>query len=142
MFAGFSADNPAPDYYNLMYLSVNVVTGFAVLFCLAIRNVRKIENHKRLMLFATIFLLPPGINRLYMVIWELAEAPVLWTYLTMDALVAAILIYDWRSLGKISRISMLGAVVVVIPHLLHSLLASSGLYTGLYDFLEGLYYYR
>jgi len=142
MFAGFSAGNPTPDFNNLMYLSVNAVIGFAVLFCLAIRNVRKIENHKRLMLFATIFLLPPGINRMYMVVWELAEAPVLWTYLTMDILVAAILIYDWRTLGRVSRISVMGATVVFIPHLLHPVMASSGFYIGVYDFLSGLYYYR
>jgi len=142
MFAGASANSGIPDYNSLMYLSVNAVVGFAALFCLAIRNVRRIENHKRLMLSATIFILPPGINRLYMVIWELAEAPVFWTYLTMDLLVAAILVYDWRTLGKISPISILGAVVVVMPHLMHPLLASSGMYTGVYGFLEGLYYYR
>lgn len=142
MFAGASANSGIPDYNDLMYLSVNAVIGFAALFCLAVRNVRRVESHKRLMLFATIFLLPPGINRLYMVIWELAEAPVFWTYLTMDLLVAAILVYDWRSLGKFSPISILGTAVLVIPHLLHPLMASSGIYTGFYEFLEGLYYYR
>lgn len=142
MFAGASANSGIPDYNNLMYLSVNAVIGFAGLFCLAMRNVSRIENHKRLMLFATIFILPPGINRLYMVIWELGEAPVLWTYLTMDLLVAAILVNDCRTLGKVSPISILGASFVVAPHLLHPLMASSGMYTGFYGFLEGLYYYR
>ncbi len=133
MFAGAPANSGIPDYNNLMYLSVNAVIGFAGLFCLAMRNVSRIENHKRLMLFATIFILPPGINRLYMVVWELGEAPVLWTYLTMDLLVAAILVNDCRNaaLGKVSPISYSGRSPHLLrhrPHLLHPLMASSGMY--------------
>lgn len=142
MFAGSQIGNRTPDYPNLMYLSVMAVIGFAALFCLAIRNVRTPESHKRLILFATIFLLPPGINRLYMVLFELVNAPVFWTYLTMDMLVVAILIYDWRSLGKISKASMIGASCVVVPHVLHVVLADSGAFLSFYVLLEGLAYYR
>lgn len=58
LFGNFTRANPGPDYYGLMYLSVMAVLGFTILFCLAIRNVRRPEYHRRLILFATLPLLP------------------------------------------------------------------------------------
>lgn len=142
MFAGSVGDNRTPDYNDLMYLSIVAISGFALLFSLAIRNVRTPENHKRLILLATIFLLPPGINRLYMVLFELIEAPVFWTYLTMDILVAAILLYDWRTLGKISKASVVGSACILTPHVLHIVLVDSGPFVSFYEVLAGLAYYR
>lgn len=142
MFAGSVGDNKTADYNDLMYLSIVAIGGFALLFCLAIRNVRTPESHKRLILLATIFLLPPGINRLYMVLFELVEAPVYWTYLTMDILVAAILLYDWRTLGKISKASMVGSACILTPHALHIVLVDAGFMVSFYDALAGFAYYR
>jgi hypothetical protein len=79
-----------PNYYDFTYLGYAAVLLFGVLFTLAIRQTRQPDNHRRLMLLATIPLLPPGINRLYQVSLNLAEAPVLAPYLTMDVLLAAI----------------------------------------------------
>jgi hypothetical protein len=61
----------APFYYDLFYLSLAALGGFGILFTLAIRHVRDPENHRRLILFATIPLLPPGINRTYQVLGQL-----------------------------------------------------------------------
>ena len=89
LFGRFHITNPQPDYYNLMYLGLVAPLGFSLLFCLAIRNVRNPENHKRLILFATMCLLAPGINRLYMVPFSLTNLPLPAMYLTIDALIAA-----------------------------------------------------
>ena len=142
LFAGSQIDAPIPDFYNLMYLAVGAVIGFSALFCFAIRNVRTPDSHKRFILYATIILLPPGINRLYMATFGLVDLPVLATYLTMDALVVAILVYDWRTQGTFSKASQIGALVVVMPQLLHPLLASATPFIEFYEFLASLSYYR
>jgi hypothetical protein len=109
---------------------------------LAIRNTRKPDYHRRLILFATIPLLPPGINRLYQVTMSLPNVPVLATYLTMDAIVAAMLIYDLRSLNRISGASIVGASVVVGLQLLHIPIANSDAFAVVCRVLGDLMYYR
>ena len=137
-----SGDTSGPFYYDLMYLSVMALLGFGFLFTLAIRQVRKPENHRRLILFATIPLLPPGINRMYQVVLQLPYLPVLATYLTMAAIAAAILVYDWRTSGKVSKASMIGAAVVFGQQLLHVPISRSDTFVEFTSFLSSLIYYR
>jgi hypothetical protein len=138
-----AADSPdTPRYYDLMYLGITALLGFGTLFTLAIRQVRKPDNHRRLILLATIPLLPPGINRLYQVAFSLSDLPVLATYLTMDVLLAAILIHDWRTLGKISQVSLLGGALIVAMQLLHVPVSGSGTFAGICQFLTDQVYYR
>jgi hypothetical protein len=131
-----------PFFYDLMYLSIAALLGFGFLFTLAIRQVRNPENHRRLILFATIPLLPPGINRMYQVVFQLPNLPVLATYLTMAVIAAAILVYDWRTLGKISKASIIGATVVYGQELLHIPISHSEAFAGVVSFLSSLIYYR
>jgi hypothetical protein len=142
MFGRFARPNPMPDYYALMYLSVVALVSFATLFCLAIRNTRRPENHKRLMLFACINLLPPGVNRLYMVSAGITAAPVLATWLTLDALAIAMLVYDWRKLGKITTASLTGAAFVFVPQLLYPAIGNSVAFASFTRMLTDLAYYR
>jgi hypothetical protein len=142
LFGNFTRANPVPDYYGLMYLSVMAVIGFGTLFSLAIRNVRRPEHHRRLILFATLPLLPPGINRLYMVTFGLERIPFLAMYLTLDALAAAILIHDWRTMGRISKASLIGAAFLLLQQLLHWPIASSDAFTRFTHALTDLARYR
>ena len=142
LFMGVGSRNPAPTFYPLSYLSVLAVLSFGVLFCLSIRSTRKPEDHKRLMLFATINLLPPGINRLYMISFGLTELPLLATWLTLDAMALAILIYDWRTLGRISGATWIGAACVVLPQLLYPLVVDSAAFASLCSTLGSMAYYR
>lgn len=141
LFGDFNSTD-SPSYYDLMYLSVVAMLGFGTLFTLAIRNTRRPEFHRRLILFATIPLLPPGINRLYQVALSLPDLPVMATYLTMDAIVAALLIYDWRTLNRISGASMIGVAIVLVPQVLHVPLAGSEAFAGFCRVLADLMYYR
>lgn len=75
-----------PFYYDLNFLSLAALGGFGILFTLAMRHTRDPENHRRLILFAMIPLLPPGINRTYQVLGQLDYLPVVATYLTMAAI--------------------------------------------------------
>lgn len=137
-----SGDTSGPFYYDLMYLSVMALLGFGFLFTLAIRQARKPENHRRLILFATIPLLPPGINRMYQVVFQLDYLPVLATYLTMAALATAILVHDWRTTGRINGASKIGAAVVFGQELLHWPISNSAVFADVTAFLTGLVYYR
>ena len=135
-------DSTGPFYYDLMYLAIMAMLGFGFLFTLAIRQARNPENHRRLILFATIPILPPGINRMYQVVFQLDYLPVLATYLTMAAIAAAILTHDWRSNRKFSSASMIGAAVVFGQELLHWPITRSDAFADVTSFLAGLVYYR
>lgn len=134
--------NPPADYYYLMYLSVVALISFGTLFCLAIRNTRRPDNHRLLILFATINLLPPGINRLYMMVFELTETPLLATFLTMDVLALAVLIHDWRARRKISSAALTGAAFVLLPQLLCVPIVNSAAFVSLIGVMTDLAYYR
>lgn len=137
-----SGDTSGPFYYDLMYLSVMALLGFGFLFTLAIRNTRRPDNHRRLILFATIPILPPGINRTYQVLGQLDYLPVVATYLTMAAIAAAILVHEWRTTRGISNTSKIGAAVVFGQQLLHAPIAGSAAFAGFTSFVTGLVYYR
>lgn len=137
-----TGDTSGPFYYDLMYLAIAALLGFGFLFTLAIRQVRNPEYHRRLILFATIPLLPPGINRMYQVAFQLDYLPVVATYVTMAAIAAAMLYYDWRTLGRFSKASLIGAAVVYGQQLLHWPISHSEAFAGVVRFLSGLIYYR
>jgi hypothetical protein len=142
LFGRSVRDNPPADYYDLMYLSVVALISFGTLFCLAIRNTRKPDIHRLLILFATINLLPPGINRLYMVLFGLAEAPLLATFVTMDVLALAVLIHDWRARRKIHAAAVTGAAFVLLPQLLCVPIVHSAAFAGFVRVVTDLAYYR
>jgi hypothetical protein len=129
LFLGVSNLDPSPIVYSLAYLSVTAVVSFGVLFALAIGNRRRPDAHKRLMLFSTINLLPPGINRLYGVPLGV-ELPLLATYLTLDALAIAMLVNDWRTNGRITSASLTGAAFVFVPQLLYPVLVDSAAFAS------------
>ena len=140
---GMSAsESSTPFYFDLMYLSVMALLGFGFLFTLAIRQVRNPENHRRLILLSTIPLLPPGINRTYMVVLQLDYLPVLLTYLTMAALAMSFLVYDRLRAGRVTGASMIGAGVVFAQALLHWPISTSAAFAGFTEFLLGFVYYR
>lgn len=143
MTIGLPAADPAePFYYDLNYLGIMALLGFGFLFVAAMRNTRNPESHRRYILFATIPLLPPGINRMYQVGFQLDYLPVIATYLTMAAIATAMLVYDWRTSNKLSRASIIGATVVFGQALLHFPVTGSGAFAGLMRFLTSLIYYR
>lgn len=127
--------NPGANYYHGMYLGIMAVLGFGTLFTLAIRNVRRPDVHRRMILFATLLILPPGVHRLYMVPFGLAEFPVTAMYLTLDALALTILVHEWRTTGRIAVYSTIGAGWLLLQQLLHFPVTESAWFA---DFVRGL----
>jgi len=139
---GMSGAPQSPDFFDAMYLSYMAILGFGLLFTLAMRHTRQPDAHRQLMLFAVLPLLPPGINRFYMVPFDLPQIPVLPLYLTLAAMGIAILVHEWRSRGRIGVYSMVGAGWLVMQQGLHATVVQSAWFPGFCQQLAGLVRYR
>jgi hypothetical protein len=128
--------------FDAGFLGLMAVLGFALLFTLAIRNVRKPDVHKRLILFAMLPILPPGVNRFYQVPFGLDYIPVLPLYVTLDAMALAVLVHEWRSTGKIGKYSMIGAGWIFVQSAVHVPVVHSEWFLEAVRFVAGLIRYR
>jgi hypothetical protein len=140
--AASTRDTPVPPYYDLVYLGVWSVTGFGILFALAIWQVRRPEVHKRLILLATLPLLPPAVNRMYMVPFGMTDLPLLPMYLTLDAMALAIVFQEWRATRRVGPYSIFAVVLLVSQQLLHVPVTESGWFAGFVYELTGMMRYR
>lgn len=125
-----------------IYLGIMAVTGFGILFILAIRNTRKPEIHRRLILFAMLPILPPGIHRLYMVPLGLQTFPVVAMYTTLNAMALAIIFHEWRRTGTINKYTWIGTAWLVMQQIVHATIVDTEYFTGVVQQLGGLVYYR
>jgi hypothetical protein len=125
-----------------LYLGLCAFAGFSIMFVLAIRNVRRPEIHKRMILFAMLPVLPPGVNRFWSHLLGLEPIPVVPLYLTLWAMALAILVHEWRGTGKISRYSMFGAGWIFVEGVLHKLVVHSPPFDSFAAGLLGLVHYR
>ncbi|HEY8519846.1 MAG TPA: hypothetical protein VIN61_07190 [Gammaproteobacteria bacterium] len=125
-----------------IYLGIAAVTGFGLLFTLAIRNARRPDVHRRLILFAMLPLLPPGIHRLYMVPLGLQTFPVVAMYLTLDAMALAIIVHEWRRHGTIGRHTWIGAGWILLQQAVHWAIIDTAFFAGVVEWLGALARYR
>jgi len=131
-----------PDDAGLFYLSVVAPPSFAVIFALAIRAVKTPQVHRNLILLAMVSILMPGINRFYMIGLGLTRVPFYPTYLTMDAMAAAILWHERKATGGISRMTWIAVAIVVVPQAFLPLVAPTDWFAGVITYLGSLVYYR
>lgn len=125
-----------------IFLGITAVTGFAILFVLALRHTRQPDIHRRLILFAMLPILPPGIHRLYMVPFGMQDFPVVAMYTTLDLMALAIIAHEWRTSGTINRYTWIGAGWIVMQQILHASIINTAFYANLVQQLGGLMYYR
>jgi hypothetical protein len=125
-----------------IYLGITAVTGFGLLFTLAIRNTRRPDVHRRLILFAMLPLLPPGIHRLYMVPLGLTSFPVVAMYLTLDAMALAIIIQEWRRHGTIGKYTWIGTGWIALQQVVHWAIIDTAFFAGVVQWLGDLAHYR
>lgn len=135
-------ENPSGNYFDGMYLGIMAVAGFGLLFTLAIRNVRRPEIHKRLILLAMLPILPPGIHRLYMVPFGIPYFPLLPMYLTLDALAIAILVHEWRSNARINTYTWFGVAWIGVQQILHYPVTHADWFAALVYDVSGMVHYR
>jgi len=127
---------------GVFYLGLVAPPSFAILLAMAIRAVRTPEVHRNLILMATISILMPGINRVYMQGLGVDQVPFVQTYLTMDALLAAVLWHERKATGAISRRSWAGAAVVFLPQLFLYPVSRTAWWAEFVYWLGSLVYYR
>lgn len=137
-----SIRNGGTGPFDAGFLGLMAVVGFALLFTLAIRNTRKPDVHKRLILFAMLPILPPGVNRFYQVPFSLDYIPVVPLYVTLDSMALAILVQEWRSTGKIGKYSMIGAGWIFVQSIIHVPVVHSDGFLSAVRFVAGLIRYR
>ena len=125
-----------------LYLGLCAFAGFTTMFTLAIRNRHRPEIHRRMILFAMLPVLPPGVNRFWSEALGLEPIPVVPLYLTLWSMAAAILVHEWRRTGRISRYSMLGAGWIVAEGVMHKIVVHSPAFDGFAAGLLGLVHYR
>ena len=121
---GHAAGRPAGT--DGLYLGLLAFLGFAVMFTLAIRNRTRPDIHRRMILFAMLPVIPPGVNRFWANALGLDDpVPAVWLYLTLWTMAAAILVNQWRRTGRIDRYSAFGAGWIVVQGLVHEAVVGS-----------------
>jgi hypothetical protein len=125
-----------------IYLGLLAFLGFAIMFTVAIRNRQRPDVHRRMILFAMLPVLPPGVNRFWSEALGLEPIPVVPLYATLWAMAAAILLHEWRKTGRISRYSLFGAGWIVVEGLMHKLVVGSAAFDRLAGAILSLVHYR
>jgi hypothetical protein len=127
---------------GVFFLGFVAPPSFAILLAMAIRAVRTPVVHRGLILMATIAILMPGINRVYMRGVGLEHVPFFLTYATMDVMLAAVLWHERHVTGRISALSWTGAAIVFVPQLFLKLVSSQPWWADFVHFMGSLVYYR
>ena len=113
------------------------------MFTLAIRNRARPEIHRRMILFAMLPVIPPGVNRFWAEALRLDDPiPTFWLYLTLWSMAAAILANEWRTTRKIDRYSLLGAGWIFIEGAVHETVVGSPWFDRLAGAILSLVHYR
>ena len=126
-----------------LYLGVLAALGFGIMFTLAIRNRTRPQIHKRMILFAMLPVLPPGVNRFWSNVLGLDDPiPTFWLYLTLWSMAAAILWQERRETGRISRYSLFGAGWILLQGAVHEAVVGAGWFSEFSRALLELSRYR
>ena len=123
------------DAEAFLVVPLCIIATFAVLFTLAIANIKRPEIHKRLMLLATISVLNAPVARpLLTWVWPLSgptDVPPVWInvpacWLSYLLIVAA-MIYDWRTRGKVHTVYLIAfPILLAIAYLVIPISETAG----------------
>jgi hypothetical protein len=129
-------------------VSTSMAALFGVFVATAIACVRRPEVHKRLMLLATITVLPPAIARVFYAVNVGIQAglrpglggprtveSVLLPGLVADLLIVAAMAYDWRKRGRVHPAYLIGGGVIVAVQFLRAPLSTTQGWYAIADFL-------
>jgi hypothetical protein len=129
-------------------VSTSMVTLFGVFVAAAIATVTRPQVHKRLMLLATIAIMPPAIARLFYAV-NVGIGPgvrpglgpprtvesVMTSGLIADVLIVAAVIYDLRTRGRPHPAYLIGGAIIVAVQILRAPLSTTPSWYSIADFL-------
>ncbi len=126
-----------------IYLGILAVIGFSIMFTLAIRNRGRPQIHKRMIMFAMLPVLPPGVNRFWFNALSLNDPiPTFWLYLTLWGMAGALLVHEWKQTRAISRYSLFGAGWIVLEGIAHEFTVGTPWFRAISRLILGLAEYR
>lgn len=149
---GIAAGNGA-SAKALAIVPLSQVFLFAGFFVAAVANVRRPETHKRLMLVATVNLLPPAIARVLGALLapgrrpsfaaavadvDLALMASLVGALVIDLLIVLAIVRDWRVRGRPHRVYVIGLGAMLLVHVLRIPVAQTPPWHAVADILAAL----
>ncbi len=139
--AGYFAGRPPGT--DGLYLGLLAFAGFAIMFTMAIRNRNRPQIHKRMIMFAMLPVIPPGVNRF----WANALAiddpiPTFWLYLTLWGMAGALLLQEWKTTRAISKYSLFGAGWILVEGAVHEAVVGSAWFNTAGGVLLSLVHYR
>lgn len=139
---GWAAGRPGGT--DGLYLGLLAFLGFSWMFAVAIRKrARAPQVHKRMMMFAMLPVLPPGVNRFWANALGLDDpVPTFWLYLTLWSMAAALLWQEKRATGTIGRWSMAGAGWIVVQGLVQEAVVGTEWFEALSGAILSLVHYR
>lgn len=139
---GWAAGRPAGT--DGIYLGLLAVVGFVWMFAVAIRKrARQPQVHKRMMMYAMLPVLPPGVNRFWANALGIDDpVPTFWLYLTLWSMAAALLVQERRQTGAISRWSIAGAAWIVVQGTVHEAVVGTAWFDALSGAILSLVHYR
>ena len=107
---------------------------FASFVGLAVVKRRNAQSHKRWMLLATINLLAAAFAR-----WPgVADSGPLWGFGLTDLFVVALAIWDFRSLGKMHRVTLWGGLLTILSQPLRFMISGTELWLSFARWATGL----
>jgi hypothetical protein len=141
--AGFGNDARA-----FSIVPFTAIALFAVLFTIAVLNVKKRDIHKRVMLVATVSLLQAGVGRWFLLflapprpeglVGPVAPPPVFVTVmpgLVVDLLIVIAMIHDRRRRGRVHPAYWIAGATVVAVQVLRVPLSTTGAWTRITEWL-------
>lgn len=139
---GWAAGRPGGT--DGLYLGLLAFAGFTWMFTVAIRHrARAPQVHKRMVMYAMLPVIPPGVNRFWANALGLADpVPAFWLYLTLWTMAAALLWQEKRETGGINRWSMAGAAWIFVQGAVQEAVVGSAWFEVLSGAILGLVHYR
>jgi hypothetical protein len=157
---GLAAADAAGNFDRLRLPAIaplSQIALFAVFVAAAVARVRRPETHRRLMLLATVNLLPPAVARLIGLVLrsviagtagrrnfalvanvDRVFAVTLAAALVADLLILAAIVYDWRTRGRPHRAYVIGGACILLVQLLRKPFAYTDLWHWITDGLLAL----
>lgn len=121
--------------YSLGFSGLMAMASFGTLFALAIWYRRRPDYHKRFMLFATSMLLNAPVGRLFRPVFSPAPPPPWLVFATVDTILVACLLYDWKTRGRPHIVTLVGGSLLLAQQLLRFVVADTAAWHAIYDTL-------
>lgn len=139
---GWAAGRPAGT--DGLYLGLLAFIGFCWMFIVAIRHrARQPQVHKRMVMYAMLPVLPPGVNRFWANALGIDDpVPSFWLYLTLWSMALALLVQERRQTGGIGKWSIAGAAWIVVQGAVHEAVVGTPWFNDLSGAILSLVHYR